>query len=166
MQIAEEELHTRPGSRHVYEVVPDVVTFAQQVWPACFPHRLQREDRHRVPAAVHWAVPDDDVVVQQGIPGPPQLPHAPSWHVPGRGEQDTPLAMHMPDAQQPPPKQALPEQHTCPTSPQDWPLPPLPPPPERPPPPGAPAGAPPLFDPPEPMVVARALPREPPAPPA
>jgi len=74
-------------------------------------------DVQRVPVEtlVLVAVP----VVQQGLPGPPQLPllQLPLLQVPGIGMQLLPFATQMLETQQPASLQVLPEQHICPGPP-------------------------------------------------
>jgi hypothetical protein len=61
-----------------------------------------------------------ELELQQGCPGPPQVPvlQLPLRHVPGRGRQLAPLATQRLAAQQPLSEQLLPGQHTCPGPPQ------------------------------------------------
>jgi hypothetical protein len=95
----------------------------QQTAPAAFPHKAQTpdehlvlEDVHNVPVDVLVAVP----VVQQGLPGPPQVPalQLPLAQVPGMGKQLPPLATQRLETQQPLLWQVLPEQHSWPGPPQ------------------------------------------------
>lgn len=99
-------------------------------------------------------------VVQQGLPGPPQLPalQLPLLQVPGIGAQLLPFATQTLDTQQPLSWHALPEQQSCPGPPHAVPVTTAPPAPE-----------PPLPAPPAPTlpplpVGVLALPPEPPPP--
>lgn len=95
----------------------------QQVAPAAFPHKAHTPDEHLVLGEVH-KVPVEVLVlvpvVQQGLPGPPQLPELqlPFAQVPGIGVQLLPLATHRLETQQPLLWQLLPEQQGCPGPPQ------------------------------------------------
>jgi hypothetical protein len=70
-----------------------------------------------VPGAVH--IEDPLLVLQQGRPGPPQLPQVPAWQMPSpKPTHVVPAFMQMPETQQPPPLQPLPSQHVMPGVPQ------------------------------------------------
>lgn len=118
------ELQTKlaPEQTYVLELPVDAVV-RQQFSPAVRPQKAQVPPEHRVLGAVH-AVPVETLVLvlvlQQGRPGPPQLPFVPQLpllHVPGNGEQLEPLATQTLRAQQPLFAQPLPAQ-------QSWPGPP------------------------------------------
>jgi hypothetical protein len=141
----------------------------QQASPAFFPQSAHEPDEHFVPGEVH-AVPVETLVfvlvLQQGIPGPPQEPElqVPLVQVPGSGMQLLPLATQMFEAQQPLLAQVLPGQQSCPGPPQTVPETRVPPTPLDPP-------APPLLlppeplDPPEPPLLLPPEPLDPPEPP-
>ena len=95
----------------------------QQASPAFAPHKAQTPLEHFVPGAVH-AVPVETLVLvlvlQQGLPGPPQAPvlQLPLLHVPCNGKQLAPLATQTFEAQQPLFAQEFPAQQIWPGPPQ------------------------------------------------
>jgi hypothetical protein len=146
-----------------------VVGVRQQASPAFAPHKAQTPLEHFVPDAVH-AVPVETLVLvlvlQQGLPGPPQAPELqlPLLHVPGNGKQLAPLATQIFEAQQPLFAQELPAQQIWPGPPQPTVTAPPEPPAAFPP---APMSVPPepALPPPAPGGVVTMLVLEPPAPP-
>jgi hypothetical protein len=95
----------------------------QQESPGFAPHNAQTPLEHFVPGAVQ-AVPVETLVLvlvlQQGLPGPPQAPELqlPLLQVPCNGKQAAPLATQRFEAQQPLLAQVLPAQQTWPGPPQ------------------------------------------------
>lgn len=138
VDVYEEVLHTSPLPVQTYEVellvaVDGVVV--QHGSPGLAPHRAHVPPEHFVLGAVQ-AVPVETLVLvlvlQQGLPGPPQLPVVPQLpllQVPGSGVQAAPLVTQTFRAQQPLLAQVFPEQQSCPGPPHAaaWVLPPEPP---------------------------------------
>ncbi len=77
------------------------------------PHLVQLPPLHTELGEVHTLAPV--LLVQQGRPGPPQVPHTPLLQIPPPSPtQEPPSAMQIPETQQPPPVQVLPSQQGSP----------------------------------------------------
>src|SRR4051794_18413692 len=87
----------------------------QQMSPAEFPHFTHTEPTPVPLQRVSGAVQREPV--QQGWPGPPQVPQLPAEQVPSSGAHELPPATHLPLAQQPSPRQLLPAQQIWPVAP-------------------------------------------------